>query len=34
VVKFIHDTVSTVWEFGEWPEDWTSSVFIPLPGEG
>ena len=25
---------ATIWETGEWPEEWTFSTFIPLPKEG
>jgi hypothetical protein len=30
----MHRICEAIWETGEWPEDWTNSVFIPLPKKG
>ena len=27
----LHEICTEVWESGNWPEEWTKSVFIPLP---
>jgi len=27
----MHRICVTIWETGEWPEEWTFSTFIPLP---
>ena len=30
----MHRICVAIWETGEWPEEWTSSTFIPLPKKG
>ena len=30
----LHEICTLVWETGEWPQDWTESVFVPLPKKG
>ena len=30
-VDRLHRICTGMWESGEWPEDWTESIFIPLP---
>jgi len=30
----MHRICVAIWETGEWPEEWTFSVFIPLPKKG
>ena len=30
----LHEICEEVWENGTWPEEWTQSVFIPLPKKG
>jgi len=30
----MHRICVEVWETGEWPEDWTKSIFIPIPKNG
>ena len=30
----LHEICSEVWETGIWPDEWTESVFIPLPKKG
>ena len=34
VTKRIHRICEGIWETGDWPEDWTESVFIPIPKKG
>jgi len=34
MVEVIHQLCLEVWETGEWPSDWTKSVFVPLPKKG
>src|SRR5215469_15526445 len=34
VVDKMHHLCCTVWETGKWPQDWVSSMFIPLTKEG
>jgi hypothetical protein len=30
----MHLICKELWESGEWPEDWTNSIFIPIPKKG
>jgi len=30
----LHEVCVEVWEIGLWPDEWTQSVFIPLPKKG
>ena len=30
----LHAILTEIWESGEWPDDWTQSVFIPIPKKG
>ena len=32
--QVMHKICTEVWETGEWPEDWGSSTFIPIPKKG
>jgi len=34
MIYVIHQLCMKVWESGEWPDDWTKSVFISLPKKG
>ena len=34
VLEIMHRICVAIWETGEWPEEWTSSTFIPLPKKG
>jgi len=34
VLDRMHRICVTIWETGEWPEEWTFSAFIPLPKKG
>ena len=34
MVDIIYQLCLEVWDTGEWPTDWTQSVFIPLPKKG
>ena len=34
VLDRMHRICVTIWETGEWPEEWTFSTFIPLPKKG
>ena len=34
VLDRMHRICVTIWETGEWPEEWTFSMFIPLPKKG
>jgi len=27
----LHALCKDIWETGKWPEEWTKSIFIPLP---
>ena len=31
VVKVLHSICQQIWKIHQWPQDWTKSVFIPLP---
>ncbi|CAF2370343.1 unnamed protein product [Rotaria sp. Silwood2] len=33
-IKLMHQICVTIWKTGKWPEDWTDSLFIPLPKKG
>lgn len=30
----LHEICAEVWDTGDWPEEWTQSIFIPLPKKG
>ena len=34
VLNRMHRICVVIWETGEWPEEWSSSTFIPLPKKG
>ena len=33
-VKVLHSMCQQIWKTQQWPQDWKSSVFIPLPRKG
>ena len=33
-VKELHSICQKIWETRQWPQDWKSSVFIPIPKKG
>ena len=33
-VKVLHSTYQQIWKTQQWPQDWKSSVFIPIPKKG
>ena len=33
-VKVLHSIVQQLWKTQQWPQDWKSSVFIPVPKKG
>ena len=33
-VKVLHSICQQVWKTQQWPQDWKSSVFIPIPSKG
>ena len=33
-VKELHSVCQQVWKTQQWPQDWKSSVFIPIPKKG
>ena len=33
-VKVLHSICQQIWETQQWPQDWKSSVFIPIPKKG
>ena len=33
-VKVLHSICQQIWKTEQWPQDWKSSVFIPIPKEG
>ena len=33
-VKVLHSTCQKIWKTQQWPQDWKSSVFIPIPKKG
>ena len=34
VIDLLHEICLKVWESGTWPDDWTRSLFVPLPKKG
>ena len=33
-VKVLHSVCQQIWKTHQWPQDWTKSVFIPIPKKG
>ena len=33
-MKVLHSVCQQIWETLQWPQDWKSSVFIPIPKKG
>ena len=33
-VKLLHSICQQIWKTQQWPQDWRSSVFIPIPKKG
>ena len=33
-VKVLHSICQEIWKTQQWPQDWTRSVFIPIPQKG
>ena len=33
-VKVLHSIYQQIWKTQQWPQDWKSSVFIPIPKKG
>ena len=33
-VKVLHSICQQIWKTQQWPQDWNSSVFIPIPKKG
>ena len=33
-VKVLHSICQKIWKTQQWPQDWESSVFIPIPKKG
>ena len=33
-VKVLHSICQQIWKTQQWPQDWKTSVFIPIPKEG
>ena len=33
-VKVLHSICQKIWKIQQWPQDWKSSVFIPIPKKG
>ena len=33
-VKVLHSICQEIWKIQQWPKDWKSSVFIPIPKKG
>ena len=33
-VKVLHSICQEIWKTQQWPQDWKSSVFIPVPKKG
>ena len=33
-VKVLHSICQKIWKTQQWPKDWKSSVFIPIPKKG
>ena len=34
VMTMLHSTCQQIWKTQQWPQDWKSSVFIPIPKRG
>ena len=34
VVKVLHSICQQIWKTQQWPQDWKTSVFIPIPKKG
>ena len=34
VVKMLHSICQQIWKIQQWPQDWKTSVFIPIPKKG
>ena len=34
VVDKLHKLILSIWEKGEWPQEWTKTVFVPLHKKG
>ena len=34
VVKVLHSIYQQIWKTHQWPQDWKTSVFIPIPKKG
>ena len=34
VLKVLHSICQQIWKTQQWPQDWKSSVFIPIPKKG
>ena len=33
-MKVLHSTCQQIWKTQQWPQDWKSSIFIPIPKKG
>ena len=33
-VKVLHSICQQIWKTQQWPQDWKSSIFIPIPKKG
>ena len=33
-VKMLHSICQQIWKTQQWPQDWKTSVFIPIPKKG
>ena len=33
-VKVVHSSCQQIWKTQQWPQNWKSSVFIPVPNKG
>ena len=33
-IKVLHSVCQQIWRTQQWPQDWKSSVFIPIPKKG
>ena len=33
-VKVLHSICQQIWKIQQWPQDWKSSIFIPVPRKG
>ena len=33
-IKVLHSICYQIWKTQEWPQDWKSSVFVPIPKKG